>query len=238
MDIATVSKHSSAFVSEAKPDKTLAQTAYRLLRLDIIHGVRKPGEHLKVEGLKANYKLGIAPIREALQRLSSDGLVVPHGQKGFIVAPLTIDELWDLTEARKCLELRALQLSIAKGDDRWEAGIVAAAYRLEKYDRMVMAGEPCLAEWEERNCEFHRAILNACGAPWILRLRDLLYDQHVRYRHAAIGGGRSNRNLAREHADIRDAVLARDSPRAIKLLEDHIVAAALGFEKLMKNSDG
>jgi DNA-binding GntR family transcriptional regulator len=221
---------------DRKEEKTLAEKAYRLLRVDIIHGVRKPGEHLKVAALKAEYKLGIAPIREALQRLSSDSLVVPQGQKGFIVAPLTLEELWGLTEARTCLELRALQLSIEKGDDRWEAGIVAAAYRLEKFDHMLMNGEPCLAEWEERNCEFHRTILNACGVPWIMRLRDLLYDLHVRYRHVAVGGGRSNRDLAREHTDIRDAVLARDLPRAQKLLEEHILAAARGFEALMKKT--
>lgn len=234
-EIAVVETSSDLNRIASKEEKTLAEKAYRLLRADIIHGIRKPGEHLKVATLKTQYKLGIAPIREAMQRLSSDGLVVPQGQKGFIVAPLTLEELWGLTEARTCLEIRALELSIERGDDRWEAGIVAAAYRLEKFDHMLMAGEPCLAEWEERNREFHRAILNACDVPWIMRLRDLLYDLHVRYRHMAVGGGRSNRNLAREHTDIRDAVLARDFPRAKKLLEQHIVAAARGFEALMNN---
>ncbi len=213
-----------------KEEKTLAEAAYRMLRRDIIMGVRSPDEHLGVEHLKNIYSLGIGPIREALQRLTADRLVVLEGQKGFAVAPLALDELWDLTEARKCLEIHALVGSIKHGDDSWEATIVGLAYRLEKYDRKMMAGEECLEEWEECNRNFHKALGSACPSKWILRLRDLLFDQHERYRRASIGERVSGRNFAQEHHDIRDAALARNIPRASQLLEQHIEMTAHGFE--------
>lgn len=216
--------------ADLKEEKTLAEAAYRMLRRDIIIGVRTPGEHLRVEHLKNIYSLGIGPIREALQRLTADGLAVQESQKGFAVAPLTLDELWDLTEARKCLEVHALVASIKHGDDSWEATIVGLAYRLEKYDRKMMAGEDCLEEWEECNRNFHKALGGACPSKWVLRLRDLLFDQHERYRRASIGERVSGRNFAQEHRDIRDAVLARDISQASRLLEEHIEMTARGFE--------
>ncbi len=211
-------------------DRTFVEAAYRRLRRDIVTGVRSPGEHLGVEYLKSIYALGIGPMREALQRLTVDGLVVQKSQKGFAVAPLSLEELWDVTEARTCVEVHALASSIKHGDEHWEALIVGLAYRLEKYDRRVMAGEDCLEEWESSNRAFHNALGSACSSKWILRMRDILFDQHERYRRASITLRHAGRDFVQEHMDIRDAALARDAVRASELLERHIELTARGFE--------
>ena len=67
---------------------TLADTAYARLRNDIIIGARAPGERLRIEKLKAIYAIGPTPLREAMQKLAQDGLVVSEGNRGFTVAPL------------------------------------------------------------------------------------------------------------------------------------------------------
>lgn len=211
-------------------DSTLVEAAYRRLRRDIVTCVRSPGEHLGAEYLKNTYSLGIGPIREALQRLTVDGLVVQKTQKGFAVAPLTLDELWDITEARICLEVHALHQSIKHGDDHWEAEVVGSAYLLEKYDRRVMGGEDCLEEWESSNRAFHNALGSACRSRWILRMRDLLFDQHERYRRASITMRHPGRDFVQEHSEIRDATIARDLPRASELVTRHIELTARGFE--------
>jgi len=226
-------------VSKNEPeDSTLVEAAYRRLRRDIVTGVRSPGERLGVEYLKSIYALGIGPMREALQRLTVDGLVVQKSQKGFAVAPLTLDELWDITEARICVEVHALTGSIKHGDDHWEALIVGLAYRLEKYDRRVMAGEDCLEEWEQSNRAFHSALGSACRSKWILRMRDLLFDQHERYRRTSITLRHPGRDFVQEHVDIRDAALARDVRRASELLERHIELTARGFELWFQQGEG
>jgi len=211
-------------------DSTFVEAAYRRLRRDIVSGVRGPGEHLGAEYLKNTYSLGIGPMREALQRLTVDGLVVQKSQKGFAVAPLTLDELRDITEARICLEVHALCESIKHGDDRWEVVVVGSGYLLEKYDRRVMAGEDCLEDWESSNRAFHNALVSACRSRWILRMRDLLFDQHERYRRASITLRHPGRDFVLEHAEIRDATLARDVPRASELVTRHIELTARGFE--------
>jgi DNA-binding GntR family transcriptional regulator len=217
-------------------DSTLVEAAYRRLRRDIVSGVRTPGEHLGAEYLKNTYSLGIGPIREALQRLTVDGLVVQKTQKGFAVAPLTLEELHDLTEARICLEVHALRESIKHGDDSWESLIVGAAYLLEKYDTRVMAREDCLEEWESSNRAFHSALVSACRSGWILRMRELLFDQHERYRRASITLRHPGRDFVQEHAEIRDATLARDIPRASELVARHITLTARGFELWFQNA--
>jgi DNA-binding GntR family transcriptional regulator len=216
-------------------DSTFVEAAYRRLRRDIVTGVRGPGEHLGAEYLKNTYSLGIGPMREALQRLTVDGLVVQKSQKGFAVAPLTLDELRDITEARICLEVHALRESIKHGDDDWEVVVVGSGYLLEKYDRRVMAGEDCLEEWESSNRAFHNALVSACRSRWILRMRDLLFDQHERYRRASITLRHPGRDFVQEHADIRDATLARDVPRASELVTRHIELTARGFELWCQN---
>jgi GntR family transcriptional regulator, carbon starvation induced regulator len=224
-------------VPKSEPeDSTFVEAAYRRLRRDIVTGVRGPGEHLGVEYLKSIYALGIGPMREALQRLTADGLVVQKNQKGFAVAPLTLDELWDITEARICVEVHALASSMKHGDDNWEALVVGLAYRLEKYDRRVMASENCLEEWEASNRAFHNALGSACPSKWILRMRDLLLDQHERYRRASITLHHPGRDFVREHSEIREAALARNIPRARELLSRHIELTARGFELWFQQS--
>ena len=83
---------------------TLALRAYRQLRVDIIRGIRAPEERLRLEMLKTVYGIGPTPLREALQKLSADGLIIFEGNRGFMVAPLSVEEFEDLNTARTALE--------------------------------------------------------------------------------------------------------------------------------------
>ena len=78
----------------SQPDepKTLAEAAYRRLRRDIIEGIHPPGEKLRVEHLKDHYAVGAGTLREALLLLVTDALVTVQGQRGFRVAPISLDD--------------------------------------------------------------------------------------------------------------------------------------------------
>ena len=89
-------------------DKTLADRTYRQLRGDIVNGRLAAGSKLKLEGLAQDYEVGMSPLREALARLMGDLLVVSEGQRGFWVAPLSLDELDDVSRVRALIETEAL----------------------------------------------------------------------------------------------------------------------------------
>lgn len=203
-------------------EQTLADTAYRVLRRDIIRGQRPPGERLRVEKLRQLYEIGATPIREALQKLSTEGLVQATGNRGFTVSPLDPAEFADLNIARTEIELSALRLSIARGDAAWEARVVAASYLMAKADAAIAEEGGRVSDfWEETNAAFHTALVSACGSSWLLRVRGGLQDLCERYRRASVGGRRGARELGREHAAIAEATLARDAERATALLRAH-----------------
>ena len=202
--------------------ETLTQAAHRAIRVDIIRGVRAPGERLRIEKLKQIYDIGPTPIREALQKLSAERLVLTEGNRGFTVAPLDIGEFRDLNIARTEVELAALRLSIALGDNAWEARVVAASYIMRKEDAALVASGGVVSDgWERANAAFHAAMVAACGSHWLLRTRDALQDQCERYRRASVHRERGARALNTEHAEIAEAVLARDAEQACTLTRRH-----------------
>lgn len=210
--------------------KTLVDVAYRAMRKQIIDGSLAAGEKLRVEHLRERLGVGATPLREALSRLTAEKLVHAEGQRGFRVAPMSLSELDDLTDNRVLLEARAVELSVEKGDITWESTLVAAHHALSRADRRLRGKDVDVADWEERNAVFHDALVSACGSPWLLDLREVLFDQHSRYRAMSVnlvrrrGGGR---DVGAEHDEIVKAALARQSKRASSLVAEHIRATAV-----------
>ena len=200
--------------------KTLTDLAYSRLREDIIHGRHAPDAKLRVEHLRLEYELGATPLREALSRLSSDGLVVTAGQRGFRVAPISVQDLDDVTELRVTLELKALRESMILGDDAWESRVVASFHQLTKAE----TGEGVDIEtWERRNLQFHRALISACSSAWLLRFYAILYDQHKRYRNISLRNqAPTGRDLHHEHQRIFESAMARDLETACAETDAHI----------------
>ncbi len=68
---------------------TLAMSIYGRLRRDILTGLFEPGERLPLDALGERYRVGLTPLREALNRLSAEELVLREGKRGFRVAPVS-----------------------------------------------------------------------------------------------------------------------------------------------------
>ena len=209
---------------------TLAQAAYRALRADILSGTRPPGERLRIEKLKSLYEVGPTPLREALQMLATDQLVIAEDNRGFTVAPLEPAEFADLNIARTAIELSALRLSIEHGDVEWEASVVAASYLMRKQDDALAQSTSGVPDvWEAANTGFHTAMVAACGSRWLLKLRASLHDQCARYRRASVYQKLGQRDLCAEHQAISQAVLARDADQACDLVTRHFALTAAGL---------
>jgi len=216
--------------SASAAGETRTEAAFAALRADIMSGSRQPGERLRIERLKELYGIGPTPLREALQRLCAEGLVVAQGNRGFSVAGLDPQEFGDLNTARIEIEKAALRLSISNGDEEWEGAVAAAAWKMRRADEALRDGSGSLEAWERANTVFHHAMIEACGSKWVLRIRAMLNDQYARFRRAAVGRRRDERDLAAEHAAIANAVLSHDIDLACRLTEQHFRAteAALG----------
>jgi GntR family carbon starvation induced transcriptional regulator len=200
---------------------TLATAVYLRLREDILRGVLPPETKLRLELMRERYDASPSPVREALNRLSSEGLVAQHDQRGFYVSSVSLIELRELVKTRCWVEELALRETISVGDSAWEEGVLVALHRLLRAPRYVSgAVEIANPKWEELHRRFHEQLISQCGSRSLLRFCAELRDQIDRYRHiAAAILGKLEVNL--EHEAIGSAVLKRDVERAVELLTNH-----------------
>lgn len=213
---------------------TLISFVYDHLRRDIIAGKYAPEEKLKVEPIRNGFGVAASTVREALARLTAEGLVTAEGQRGFHVAPMSRDDLLDITRLRMMVETEALVESIRHGDVAWECRVVAAFHNLTRAEERLISGDGdpdvCLA-WEEANKEFHRELTSACQSPRLLAFTQMLYRQHERYRmrsltqravDATLKTRSKKRDVHAEHEGLMSAAVDRDADAARTLLTQHI----------------
>lgn len=215
--------------------ETLASQTYRQLRSDIVTGTLKPGEKLRIEPLKKIYNVGGSPIREALNRLSREQLVLQHDQIGFRVAPVGLGDLMELTNTRCMLNEVAVREAIKNGSSLWEEGVLLSHYRMIKARRCQNFGEKINKEWETAHYEFHSSIISGCNSKWIIEFTKMLYDAFDRYRYLIPNSEKIERDVDLEHESILNAVVGRDGDLAIALLNEHIRTTA---QQIMKSAHG
>ena len=205
--------------------RTQASALAAEIRRDIISGALAPGTRLRTKSLADRYGTSAIPVREALSRLASSGLVIAEDQRGFFVPLISARELRELTTLRETLETRALRESIAAGDINWETNLVTTHHRLSRLpEYSSTAGMTGFAEdWDIAHRAFHHALLAACSSSWLMQLVNLLSEQINRYRHLSALRGRADRNVPAEHQAIFDAAMAHDSDRACEILVAHIL---------------
>jgi GntR family transcriptional regulator, carbon starvation induced regulator len=213
-----VRKHGSA----AHP-QTLAGVALDVLRGDIIRCRLRPNARLRMEDLRRRYGMSVSPLREALMRLESDGLVTLEENKGFRVSPVSPDHLGDLTETRIVIEGLALRGAIANGDVAWEGDIVSAFHRLSRHRKMDPASpQEVSPAWLREHRLFHATLVTACDSSLLKSFRANLFDQGERYVVLSILHTERPRDDIGEHEALMNATLARNADRACELCASHI----------------
>jgi DNA-binding GntR family transcriptional regulator len=191
------------------------------LRAEILAGERMPGARVPLDALRQAYGISLSPIREGLSRLVEEGLLVPVGQRGYRVAPLSLDEFLDIKAQRQVLESKALRDSIARGDESWEVELMTAFQRLRNFEtRRWAVGE--LAAWEVRHHAFHCSLIGACPSPILMRFCRMLHDMGDRYRRVLLRSAEPDRDVGEEHAAMYQAALDRQADMACDALRLHI----------------
>lgn len=200
---------------------TIGENAYRRIRADIIFGRIAPGQKLKLDRLKDSYGASVSTLREILSRLTSEGLVVAEGQRGFEAAPVSAENLKEIAALRMLLEGYALEQSFAAGDVEWEGRVVASHHKLAALERRMLGGDFSQTElWKRYDWEFHQALISACGSQVLMDTHAAVFDKYLRYQMIAL----SFRGdiAAREHQTLLESALKRDGVTARSTLEQHV----------------
>ncbi|MBX2849152.1 MAG: GntR family transcriptional regulator [Acidiferrobacterales bacterium] len=204
----------------ASNSETLASSVYQALLNDILTGKLRPGHKLRLQALKVDYNVGNSPLREALNRLSANGMVVRQENKGFRVSSASVEELEELIRTRCWLEERALRESIKNGGDEYQERLILAAHRLSKVTGSNDGGY-LSPQQEELHREYHRALISACNSSILIRYCDQLHEQTLRYQNLVEVVRYREGHEGQEHKAIVEAVLAQDADKATDLLTRH-----------------
>lgn len=196
---------------------------YEALRQRLLDGLYPPEKKLKIDQISKDLNVSPGAVREALARLTSDGLVVSEPQRGFLTAPISVADLTDLTSVRLEIEIDCLRRSIRLGNLEWEGNIKSIWHQLKhtptRSETNPMAFNP---RWSKLHAAFHDSLISACDSAWRLKLRDQMFTQAERYRRMLMPYTKIERNPYQEHKSIAEAVLARETDLACDLLAQHL----------------
>ena len=207
-------------IERADESETIGDDGYRRIRADIVLGRLRPGQKLKLDGLKESYGVSISTLREILSRLASESFVLAEGRRGFEVAPVSAENLKELAELRLLLEGHAMEASFSRADMEWEGRVVAAHHKLAATERLMSSniGEP--DQWKRYDSESHRELISNCGSRALMEAHAAVFDRYFRYQMIALNY--RGEEPARQHQALLECALARDTARAKSILLDHV----------------
>lgn len=206
--------------SGTRPVKaTRASRVAEDLRRSILRGELAPGEKVNLDRLRAQFGVSLSPLREAISRLATVGLIQSEDRRGFRIAPVSAANLAEVTRLRADLESLALGYAVERAGIDWESAVLGALHRLNR-----VARDPATTgdAWEAAHSAFHLALIEGCGMPVLIGFCRTLHDLNLRYRRRLGTSPVEDRDLAAEHAAIAEAAaVRRDAEAARALLRDH-----------------
>ena len=200
------------------PALTKQQAIYQHLKNQIMEGKLPPGQRLIIDEIAEDLGLSIIPVREALQLLQSERLVEIRPHAGATVAAIThenIEEVFTILEGMEAVTVRRL----AKSRPPQLAGKLAALIK-----QMDAAEKKSEAEkWSALNMEFHLAMSEATGMPWLHEITTRVLGNWDRIRRHFFREGSEHRfaEAQKEHHAILKALEKGDADQVEQLARQH-----------------
>jgi DNA-binding GntR family transcriptional regulator len=214
----TATLESQSSIGPASLDhRTLWQRVHEHLREEIISGRLIPGTELHEAALARSLGVSRGPIREALGRLATEGLVAIRPRRGAVVRALSNEEFIEAYQVREALEMMAVRLAVP----RLTAEDLGAMERL--IDDMASRGDAGDVQgFFEANTEFHQRFFEVAGNGMLCELYRQLRGQIDRHRLRSLELRGDLRRSIDEHRAILWAARTGDVERAVRLISDHI----------------
>ena len=206
-------------------NQTNAEQAYQIIKSRIIRTELNPRAVINESELMDDLGLGRTPIREALNRLQSDDLVVVKPRRGIFVAELAITDLSQIFEVR--VELRSLAVKLA-----CQRITESQLQRLEKLsDQFLKSSISSKQEMIELDSNFHALVREATHNRFLISNLEYYYNLSLRIWHLVLPRATAEEIDVKAHFKIYQAIAAKDEDLAVKRISKHI----RDFHKTIKN---
>ena len=206
-------------MSDSAPKGSLTFEALTRLRDEIIQGKMRPNERLIAADLAERLNTSRTPIREALQLLEAEQLVVA-AKRGYVVREHTKEEIVEIYEVRAALEGMAARLAAQKsGTSAYKEIEAIGAHR----DSLIASNDRKLIV--DLNDEFHAAIFAACGNSRLDRINRSNSQHFFNYRISELYTKEETKISIKGHALILKAIKNHDADEADSAAQEHVLEA-------------
>lgn len=217
-----------AFEQIERDSSSLSTAVYGRVVDALLEGHLAPGDRLIMDRLAEGLDVSRTPVRDALLRLREEGIVEPHGRRGYTVTTLGSDEIRQLYEARYAIEGHAAAEVAAAGGERLERVRMALADAAEL--PMTTARESFLG-----NRAFHRAVVASLENPHLLSCFDSIWGRAVTgWAYREFFAARPFSDFYEDHAKLVEEMAGGEPERARTAMLAHI---ATGLEASTQGSD-
>jgi DNA-binding GntR family transcriptional regulator len=197
---------------------SLPEAIYQSVRTAVLTGAIRPGEMLRQDGLARQHGVSKIAVREALQRLEGEGLVVLNPRRGYMVVALDPDEIVEIFELRMFVEERAAYAATLK---RTEEDVAKLRGLLLRLDAIRMSGPQDILQWSDLNFQFHETLFAASGRRHLRRVASSLRAAVEPYIRVEVYITGEPDEAQGEHHLIVDAFTKGDAARVAMLSRDH-----------------
>ncbi|MDJ0782288.1 MAG: GntR family transcriptional regulator [Desulfosarcinaceae bacterium] len=213
----------------ATRQRTSGSKIYTILRREIITGRHRPAARLAVGRLADRFGTSVSPVRDALQKLSQEGLVTIKPRSGYFVTHMTLKELQDLLELREILETAALDRAAGRIDHQQLDRLA------HLHDRYTGDDPASYDRYTQENRQFHVALAEASGNRELARQIGHLLDRLARFMVMT----RTGKTMPDSHAQILSALRKADGAAARRaLLQELRTARRKILERVMDEESG
>lgn len=200
--------------------KPIRDIVYEYLRKAVMEGELKPGERIIEKEYAEKMKISRTPIREALRKLESEGFVEYIPRKGVVVKGFSINDIVEIYAIRKSLEGLAMRYVIENISEQEIERLKGLVEHMEEADKN------CEIEDVFRTCqEFNEVILNASRMQRLKTLINTLHEYLERFRRITMAKASRRSDAIKEHKQILQSIIDKDSKLAEKLVWDHLDAS-------------
>lgn len=198
--------------------RTYASLAQSALREMVLDGRLRPGERLNEVALAAALRISRGPLREAIQRLTIEGLLTSVSHRGAFVRSFSRGELESLYDLRTALETYAVRVGATRCNEEQVAALREVLHRT----RTLLDGD---SSGYPSDLDFHRRLVELVGSSEVSDAFDRVMQQITMARSRSSSDPLRARRALEEHARVLDAVVDRDGARAAEHLEAHLRGA-------------
>ncbi len=208
------------------------EVIYKDVKNKLLNGKYKANEVLKEEELAQKYKVSRTPVREALQILVKEGFLTHRRKVGYIVKPLTRNELKEIVGIRSILESYAARITTENYDENL----------IKKLEKIVEKTEDALKnndmqKFYKYNCEFHLELYKSSGNKKLIEIIENLRENFQRYTRMLLNIDNMPYESLKDHKMMIEAMKERNPDKVEKVVKEHILKGGKALIDFIENDE-